>query len=211
MLGVNKQDNAMVHGNQMRPRSCRRTRRKQNAVHPSPSRGRQAHSCRRQFLQATPARLTSDSAAHHAEPGDDLTCGSRRRKRSKNDNMTCCSEKGRFLNSAWFQAEEDGRCSDNDVHGVCGREHHLTKTRMLCVGAALSCPTATCHSAPSVELAHPGLLCKVQDASVEQAVEEPRDREDATNDCAQLHKEVRQLLSRLRVTHGSDVGGPTGD
>ena len=80
---------------------------------------------------------------------------------------------------------------------------------MLCVGAALSCPTATCHSAPSVELAHPGLLCKVQDASVEQAVEEHRDREDATNDCA-LHKEVRQL-SRPRVTHGSDVNGPTGD
>ena len=74
---------------------------------------------------------------------------------------------------------------------------------MLCVGAALPCPTATCHSAPSAELAHPGLLCNVQDALVELAVEEPRDREDATNDCAQLHKEVRQLLSRLRVTHGN--------
>ena len=55
MLGVSKQDNVTVHGDQMRPRSCRRTRRKQNAVHPFPSRGRQAQSCRRQFLQATPA------------------------------------------------------------------------------------------------------------------------------------------------------------
>ena len=82
-------------------------RRKQNAVQPSPSRERQAHSCRRQFLQASPAQFTSDSAAHRAESGDVLTCGSRRRKRSKNDNTTCCSEKCRFLNSAWFQAEED--------------------------------------------------------------------------------------------------------
>ena len=96
MLGVCKQDNVTVHGGQMRPRSCRRTRRKQNAVHPSPSRGRQAHSCRGQFLQATSAQFTSDSAAHHGETGDDLTCGSRRRKRSNNDNIICCSEKGRF-------------------------------------------------------------------------------------------------------------------
>ena len=55
MLGVSKPDNVTVHGDQMSPRSCRRTRRKQNVVHPFPSRGRQAQSCRRQFLQATPA------------------------------------------------------------------------------------------------------------------------------------------------------------
>ena len=57
-----------------------KNKRKQNAVHPFPSRGRQAHSCRGQFLQATAAQFTSDSAAHHAESGDDLTCGLRRRK-----------------------------------------------------------------------------------------------------------------------------------
>ena len=89
--------------------------------------------------------------------------------------------------------------------GSVGREHNLAKTRMHCVGAVLSCPTAACHSAPSVELAHLGLLCKVQDASVEQVVEEPRNCEDPTNDCAQLHKEVQQLLSSLRVTHGSET------
>ena len=105
MLGVSKPDNVTVHGDQMSPWSCRRTRRKQNVVHPFPSRGRQAHSCRGQFLQATSAQPTSESVAHHAETGDDLTCGSRRRKRSNNDNMTCCSEKRQASNSAWFQAE----------------------------------------------------------------------------------------------------------
>ena len=60
MLGVGKQDNVTVHCDQMRPQSCRSTRRKQNAVHPSPSRGRQAQSCPRQFLQATPAQSISD-------------------------------------------------------------------------------------------------------------------------------------------------------
>ena len=59
-----------------------------------------------------------------------------------------------------------------------------------------------------LSLPHPGFLCKVQDASVEQVVEQPRDREDATNDCAQRHKEVRQLLSRLRVKHGSETAFP---
>ena len=73
-----------------------KNKKKQNAVYPSRSRGRQAHSCRGQVLQATSAQFTSDSAAHHGETGDDLTCGSRRRKRSNNDNIICCSEKGRF-------------------------------------------------------------------------------------------------------------------
>ena len=64
---------------------------------------RQAHSCRGQFLQATSAQFTSDSAAHHAETGDDLTCGTRRRKRSNNDNIICCSEKGRFRTRPGFK------------------------------------------------------------------------------------------------------------
>ena len=59
MLGVCKQDNVTVHGGQMRPRSCRRTRRKQNAVHPFQAEGDKLTAamdsfCRRQ-LHSSPA------------------------------------------------------------------------------------------------------------------------------------------------------------
>ena len=57
-----------------------KNKRKQKPCSPSPSRGRQAHSSWGQSLQATAAQFTSNSAAHHAESGDDLTCGLRRRK-----------------------------------------------------------------------------------------------------------------------------------
>ena len=96
MLGVCKQDNVTVHGGQMRPRSCRRTRRKHNAVFPSQSRGRQAHSCRRQFLQATSAQFTSDSAAHHGETGMTSHVDRGVGNGAITTTLFACSEKGRF-------------------------------------------------------------------------------------------------------------------
>ena len=103
MLGVCKQDNVTVHGGQMCLGHAEEQEENKNAVHFSPSRGRQAHSRRGQSLQATAAQFTNDSAAHYAESGDDLTCGTRRWKRSNNHNIICCSEKGRFRTRPGFK------------------------------------------------------------------------------------------------------------
>ena len=95
MLGVCKQDNVTVHGGQMRPRSCRRTLYNLSKQRATSS----------QLLGTVTAgdSFTSDNAAHHAESGDDLTCGTRRRERSNNDNIICCSEKGRLWTRPSFK------------------------------------------------------------------------------------------------------------
>ena len=107
------------HGGQMRPWSCRRTRRNQNAVIPLQAEGDRPTAAGGQYLQATSAQFISDSAAYDAESGDDLRADLGVGKTEQKRQHDLLFRERQASNSAWFQAEEYETPSEHACLAPC--------------------------------------------------------------------------------------------